>query len=234
VIAEGKRTIVAEQFRHLRTSLGYLGINAKKKKMLITSTISGEGKSFVTINLGISLALMGKKVVLIELDLRKPKLSEALGVPRSVGITNFLIDQKDPEEIIRSTSIKNLFVIPSGPIPPNPSELILNGKVQELFAYLETQFDYLLIDTTPVSPVTDASILSPLCDVTLYLVRHNYTPRVAIQKMEEQNKVKSLKNMVIIFNGVKERGSAKYGYGYGYAEEEKAGGMRRGLMKILS
>ncbi|MFT4015920.1 MAG: polysaccharide biosynthesis tyrosine autokinase [Agriterribacter sp.] len=216
VIAEGKRSFIAEQFRQLRTSLGYLGINNRKKKIMITSSISGEGKSFITANLGVSLALIGKKVVIIELDLRKPKLSDAFSVSRTRGISNYFIGDAEVEEIIKKTDTNNLFVIPSGPIPPNPSELILNGRMQELLAYLELHFDYIIVDTAPVNPVTDAFIMSPMCDATLFVIRHGYTPRIYIQKLDEQNRIRELKNMAIVFNGVKNRAYGNYGYGYGY------------------
>lgn len=217
VIGEGKRTYVAEQFRQLRTALGYIGINSRKKKILVTSTMSGEGKTFISTNLAISLALMGKKVVLIELDLRKPKLSEVFNISRKVGISNYFIGEKEPDEIIKRTNVNNnLFIIPSGPIPPNPSELIVNGKLQELFTYLEAHFDYILIDTAPISPVTDAYIVSPLCDATLYVIRHGYTPRMYVQKLDEHNTIQGLKNVAIVFNGVQKRGYGNYGYGYGF------------------
>lgn len=217
VITEGNRSFIAEQFRQLRTSLGYLGINSRKKKILVTSTISGEGKSFITANLGVSLSLMGKKVVLLELDLRKPKLSGIFNMSQQSGITNFFIGEKEVEDIIKKCEgYNNLFIIPAGPIPPNPSELIMNGRLQELLHYLESVFDYIIIDTAPVNPVTDAYILSPLCDATLYVIRHGITPRNYIQKLDEHNKIKGLNNMAIIFNGVRNRGFSKYGYGYGY------------------
>jgi tyrosine-protein kinase Etk/Wzc len=228
VIAEGKRTLVAEHFRYLRTSLGFLGINSRKKKILVTSNISGEGKSFITANLGISLSLIGKKVCLIELDLHKPTLSNKFGIPNDVGITNYLLEQNNVEKIIQRTETNNLYLIPSGPLPSNPSELILNGKLQELFAYLEETFDYILIDTVPINPVTDAHILSPLCDATLFIVRYGYTPKAFIQRLEEQNRIKSLKNIAIVFNGIRHKGFNKYGYnynynyGYEYVEEGKA------------
>ena len=216
VIAEGKRSFIAEQFRQLRTSLGYLGINSRNKKILLTSSISGEGKSFITANLGVSLALIGKKVVIIELDLRKPKLSDAFNISRTKGISNYFIGDMEAEEIIKSTETANLFLIPSGPIPPNPSELILNGRLAELLVYLESHFDYIIVDTAPVNPVTDAYIISPMCDATLFVMRHGYTPRFYLQKLDEQNRVRELKNMAIIFNGVKNKGYGNYGYGYGY------------------
>lgn len=239
VIGEGKRNHIAEEFRQLRTSLGYMGINNRKKKILLTSTISGEGKSFICANLGVSLALTGKKVVIIELDLRKPALSNIVNVSREVGITNYFIGDKEADEIIKRTPVNdNLFVIPSGPIPPNPSELILSGRLTELLTYLEGIFDYIIIDTAPVSPVTDAYILSPMCDATLYVIRHGYTPKASVEMIDRNNKVRSLKNLAIIFNGVKARGIGNYGFGYGYgygngygyAEEEGKKRKKKGLV----
>lgn len=217
VIGDGKRSIIAEQFRQLRTALAYIGINNRKKKILLTSTISGEGKSFLAANMAVSLGLTNKKVVLLEMDLRKPKLSELFNVSREVGLTNYFIGSKEADHIIKSTAVsKNVFIIPSGAIPPNPSELILNGRLEELLKYLETIFDYIIIDSAPVSPVTDAYILSPMCDATLYIVRHGVTPKVAIKMLDENIRMRTLKNMAIIFNGVKNRGIGQYGYGYGY------------------
>lgn len=216
VVAEGKRSFIAEQFRQLRTSLGYMGIDETHKKIMITSSITGEGKSFVAINLGISLSLMDKKVVLLELDLRKPKLSEQFNVSRHIGLSNYLIGKASMKDVIKQTGSKNLSLIPSGPIPPNPSELISNSRLQELLAYLDTQFDYILIDTAPINPVTDAFILSPLCDITLFVLRHTYTPKLFLKKLEEKLKIKRLKNLGIVYNGVKGKGFGKYGYGYGY------------------
>jgi tyrosine-protein kinase Etk/Wzc len=165
----------------------------------------------------VSLALTGKKVVLIELDLRKPKLSESFNISREVGISNYFIGDKESDEIIKRTEVnENLFIIPAGPIPPNPSELILNGRMEELLSYLDTIFDYIIIDTAPVSPVTDAYILSPMCDATLYIIRHGYTPKTYVQMLDENNKVRSLKNVAIVFNGVRSRGLGKFDYGYGY------------------
>ncbi|MBX2921981.1 MAG: polysaccharide biosynthesis tyrosine autokinase [Chitinophagaceae bacterium] len=227
VIAEGKRSFIAEQFRQLRTSLGYLGINSRRKKILVTSSISGEGKSFICANLGISLALIDKKVVLIELDLRKPKLSQLFNIPRHSGISNYLISEKEAEDIIKSTGTSNLFIIPSGPVPPNPSELILNGRLQELLQYLEKHFDYIIIDTAPVNPVTDAHIISPMCDATLFVIRQGYTPRVHLQRLDEQSRLQGLKNAAIVFNGIKASKFSSYGYGYGYTEDEPANKVKK-------
>ena len=216
VISEGKRSFIAEQFRQLRTSLGYMGIDESHKRILLTSSISGEGKSFIAINLGISLALMGKKIALLEFDLRKPKLSEQLQISRQVGLSTYLIGKIAETEIVKPTSFENLFLIPAGPIPPNPSELISNGRISELLAYLDETFDYIIIDTAPVNPVTDAYILSPVADVTLFVIRHDYTPKMFLQKLEQQHKISTLKNPAIVYNGIRGKGVNKYGYGYGY------------------
>ncbi len=222
VIAEGKRSFIAEQFRQLRTSLSYMGIDESHKRILLTSSISGEGKSFIAINLGISLALMGKKVALLELDLRKPKLSEQFSISRKEGLSNYLIGKMQADDIIKSTSFENLFLIPAGPIPPNPSELISNGRLSELLDYLEKSYDYIIIDTAPVNPVTDAYIISPLANVTLFVIRHDYTLKMFLQKLEQQHKISTLKNPAIIYNGIRGKGVNKYGYGYGYGYTEES------------
>ncbi len=222
VISEGKRSFIAEQFRQLRTSLSYMGVDETHKRILLTSSISGEGKSFIAINMGISLALMGKKVALLELDLRKPKLSEQFHISREEGLSNYLIGKIEPGKIIKSTEFENLSLFPSGPIPPNPSELISNGRLAELLTHLEKSFDYLIIDSAPVNPVTDAYIISPLADVTLFVIRHGYTPKMFLKKLGQQNKMNTLKNPAIVYNGIRGKGVNKYGYGYGYGYTEDA------------
>jgi capsular exopolysaccharide synthesis family protein len=203
----------------LRIGLNYLGQNAEIKKVLVTSTISGEGKSFVAINLAQSLALTGKKVVLLELDLHNPAISKALNIPNEKGVTDYLKKKMELEEIIKRSDFNpNLFIVPSGTLPNNPTELLMNGRAKELINYLDTIFDYVVIDTAPVNPVTDAYVLSPYCDTTLYVIRHKYTPKVLVQRIDENNRINQLHNLAIIFNGVHSRGFSKnnYGYGYGY------------------
>ena len=228
VTGDGKRTLVAEQFRKLRIALSYTGINSKNKKILVTSTIGGEGKSFVANNLAVSLAMTGKKVVLMELDLNRPTISDKLQVKVDSGITDYLLGKREHDQIIKRTKIHdNLFIVPSGPLPENPSELLMNGRIQTLLAQLHPMFDYIIVDAAPVSPVTDAYILSPYCDVTLYVVRHRYTPLAAVEKIDENNKVNQLHNVAIVFNGVRSYGLFKknnyYGYGYGYTSNKKTG-----------
>ena len=217
VIQQGKRTFIAEQFRRMRTSLGYVGGNAGKKKILITSSLSGEGKSFVAANLALSLALTDKKVVLLELDLANPSLSNKLDVNYDEGVSSYLQGECEPEQIIKRTTISdNLFFVPSGPLPDNPSELLMSEKLQELLSYLDIAFDIIIIDSAPASLLSDAYVLSPMCDVTLYVVKHKFTPKSYLERLDEENEVNQLKNLRIVFNGIQSRGFTKNGYGYGY------------------
>ncbi|MVN23443.1 GumC family protein [Mucilaginibacter arboris] len=219
VIGNNQKTLIAEQFRKLRTTLNYLGIGGNHKRILITSAISGEGKSFVAANLAISLSLTGKKVVLLDFDLNNPSLAAKLNIDSDhVGVTEYLQGTTGPDKIIRPTEIdENLFFISTGKLPKNPSELIMNEKAGDLLNYLDGIFDYIVIDVAPVGPVSDAYILSPFCDATLYIVRHGFTPKVFIERIDENNRLNKLTNAAIVFNGVSNRGIAhKYGYGYGY------------------
>ncbi|WP_276372794.1 polysaccharide biosynthesis tyrosine autokinase [Chryseolinea sp. H1M3-3] len=225
VISNRKNGVIAEQFRKLRASLSYIGIVGNRKKLLITSAIPGEGKSFISANLGLTLALGGKRVILLELDLSNPSLSNKLGIPKKEGMTSFLEGKNNLQDIIvRTPAHKNLFIIPSGTLPENPTELIMNGRVEKLFEYLEENFDYIIVDTAPVCALSDAYILSPLCDATLYIVRHNYTPKAILERLDENNKINELKNLTILFNSIQSRGFSKntYGYGYSYSYANKA------------
>lgn len=218
VTGDSKKTFIAEQFRRLRITLIQVGINSIRKRILVTSSISGEGKSFVAANLAMTLALTGKKVVLLDFDLNNPSLSN-LGVKAKTGITEFLQGTESADNIINKTNLhKNLFMIMPGKLPQNPTELIMNGRVPELLDYLDSMFDYIVIDTAPVVPVTDAYLLSTYCDGTLYVVRHGYTPGVLVERIDENNKIHPLNNVAIVFNGVTSRGfgNKSYGYGYGY------------------
>ncbi len=207
---------LTEQFRHLRASIGLFSNKNLQKKILVTSSIAGEGKSFVSNNLAVSLAASRKKVVLVDLDLRNPKTSELFGVSKNIGTINFLEGECTAEEIVTKTNYKNLSVVPVGIGTSDPTELLLDDKLNNLFLYLEKEFDYIIVDTAPVEPVADAYLLSEYCDMTLFVVRHGYTPKAIIQNLQESGKMKDLKNPVIVFNSVKGRGIFKKGYGRGY------------------
>ncbi|MGZ8549556.1 MAG: GumC family protein, partial [Chitinophagaceae bacterium] len=214
VMVDGSNSFIAQQFRKLRASLPFMGIGAKRKKILVTSSIAGEGKSFTVANLGLSLALTGKKVVVVELDLTNPTLSSKLGIGEEKGVSGYLNGELEPEEIIKRTEVNsNLFIISAGTLPHNPSELILSERLPELLSYLEKLFDYILIDTAPVAALADAYAIAPYCDATLYIVRHAHTPKVIVQRLEASNKVNALKNVAIIFNGVRSRGFTSDSYG---------------------
>jgi tyrosine-protein kinase Etk/Wzc len=229
VIEEGKRTLVAEEFRELRTNLNYVTFKTKNssKVILITSSIPGEGKSFVSINTSISLCLTGSKVVLLEFDLRKPKISKELGINRNPGLSTYFIGKATANEIVQShATIANFSIIPSGPIPPNPSELISNERLNELFDYLKQHFDYIIVDSPPVGAVTDAKILANVADATLYIMRQNYTHNSFLKLINEVQQKEMLPNVNIVFNGIKVKSipGYKYGNSYGYGYKYGYGG----------
>ena len=216
-ISEGKRTIIAEQFRSMRTNLAFMGMNEEHKTLLVTSSISGEGKSFIALNLAMSITLTGKRVALMEMDLRKPKLSKYLGISRDPGISNYLINMSNIEEIIKVTDYPNLFVVSAGPIPPNPTELIGSPKFVSMMEELKTRFDYIIIDSAPIGPVTDSQLLAVYADTTVYVVRHGLTPKVFLRMINDLYEQKKFNNMAIVFNGLKKRGISFLSYGYGYS-----------------
>jgi capsular exopolysaccharide synthesis family protein len=218
VIEAGKRSFIAEEFRKIRVSLHFLGIDATHKKILVTSSIPGEGKSFIAANLGISNSLTGKKVVLVDIDLHNPGLGRIFDkTPEDAGVSDYLMGKKEPKDIIKKVpGHDNLYFVSSGTLHESPSELLLNGKINDLVAYLEENFDLVVMDTAPVVLVTDAHILSKLSNATLYVVRHKYTPKMLIKRIDENMKINPLTNPAIVFNGVKMRGFFKNNYGYGY------------------
>jgi capsular exopolysaccharide synthesis family protein len=168
--------MVAEQFRIIRSNLQYVLPNIQKPVIIVTSSVSGEGKSFISTNMGGALSLTGKKTVILEFDIRKPKVLSGLGLPKGPGITNFLVGKAELSDLIRPVpEQENLFVLGCGPVPPNPSELLLDPKVDEMFAWLQANFDVVLVDTAPVGMVSDAMTLGKYADCTLYLVRQGHT-----------------------------------------------------------
>jgi capsular exopolysaccharide synthesis family protein len=216
------KTALAEQFRQLRMGLGLYSKQTQKRKILVTSSIGGEGKSFVSGNLAKSLASSGKKVVLIDFDMRNPKTTGLFNLDNKAGLKEYLEEAKETDEVIHATDTDHLFVIPAGEMAINPTELLLGSRLGDLFEYLENHFDYVIADTAPVQPVTDAYVVSEYCDATLFVIRHKYTPKVMVQLLDDNNKIKALKNLNIVFNGVKPRGffgRTGFGYGYGYGYE---------------
>ncbi len=216
--------MVAEQFRIIRSNLQYIIGKAEKFTLLVTSSFSGEGKSFLSTNVGAVLALAGKKTVILEFDIRKPKVLSGLNMPKGPGITNFLVGKSDnlQELISQVPDQENLFVLGCGPVPPNPSELLLGIRVDELFTWLREHFDVVIIDTAPVGMVSDAQTLSKFADCTLYLTRQGHTFKKQIVLIDEFYRENKLPKISIIINDVKMKagygyyGYGRYGYGYGY------------------
>ena len=215
------KSALSESFRAIRSSLQYLYKQQSltgAKTLMITSSVSGEGKTFTTLNIATVFALSEKKTVIIGLDLRKPKLFEEFNLSNEVGVVNYLIKQKTVDEIINPTHIPFLDVILSGPIPPNPAEMIMSDGMQDLIEELKKKYDYIILDTPPVGLVSDALELAQYCDVILYIVRQNFTKKEMITLLNNRVKRGELKNTSIILNGFQNKAKygAGYGYGYGY------------------
>lgn len=223
VVNKTTRSMVAEQFRIIRSNLQYIVGKSDKTAILVTSSFSGEGKSFISTNVGAVMALAGKKTVILELDIRKPKVLSGLGMQKGPGITNFLIGKGELKDLVRPVpDHENLFVLGCGPVPPNPSELLLSPKVDEMFAWVKENFDVVMVDTAPVGMVSDAQTLSKYVDCTLYLVRQGHTFKKQVTLIDEFYKDNKLPSVSIIINDVKMKpgygyyGYGRYGYGYGY------------------
>lgn len=211
------KSALSESFRAIRSSLQFLYKKQNidgAKTLMITSSVSGEGKTFCSINIATIFALSEKKTVIVGLDLRKPKLFEEFNLNNDIGVANYLIHQNTVDEIIKNTPIPNLDVILSGPIPPNPGELIISESMAALLEELKQKYDYIILDTPPVGLVSDALELDQYCDAMLYIVRQNYSKKDMIAMLNNRVKRGELKNVSIVLNGFENK--AKYGTGYGY------------------
>ncbi|MDD3319937.1 MAG: polysaccharide biosynthesis tyrosine autokinase [Paludibacter sp.] len=225
VVKENSTDSFTEVVRLLRTNLLFVMDNPNKKVINVVSSISGEGKSFVTINLAMSLALLDKKVIVIGLDTRKPKLADYMNLDNNTGITLFLTGQLSKEQLIQPSGIHpNLSAIMAGPIPPNPNELLAKPALDQLIKELRADYDYILIDTAPVGVVSDSFSLNRLADVNLYVVRADYTHKKNIEDATKLYKNKKLKNLYFVLNAIDiKKNTYHYGYnkknGYGYGYE---------------
>jgi len=224
VVSDSERSSVAESFRLLRTNINFMltGVKEGGKTIFITSTISGEGKTFVAINLAAVLSLTDKKVLLIGADIRKPKIGDYLELTYEKGLTHYLIDNDlKITDIIVSVSEVNFDFIGSNLIPPNPSELLMNGRFEDVLAYGKQHYDYVIVDTAPVNLVTDTLLLSHLADMFIFVVRANYLDKrlLSIPKMMYEDK--RLPNMAMLINCTDLERGYGYGYGYGYTYYEE-------------
>jgi len=223
------RSFVTEAFRAIRTNLEYFAPNVKCKSVLITSNRPGVGKTFCSINLGIILAKGGKKVLLLELDLHKPKIYSALNVAADAGISSLLVGKSSPQEVVKTTSIDNLDVVVAGPTPPNASELILSPHLAELFVYAREHYDYIVIDTPPMGIISDAQLLMKYSDINLFILNTKFNPREGMDFAHNVVANNKLGNFVFVLNNVRPKYSSyynknyryAYGYGSGYTQENE-------------
>lgn len=222
VVTKHGRKLIAEQFRILRTNLQYVLPRKEDVVVLVTSSSSGEGKSFISTNLGVVMALAGKKTVILEFDIRKPKIMSSLNLANKVGITNYLIGKaKFKDIVVPVPECDNLYVIPCGAIPPNPSEMLLDPRLDELFREVKELFDFVVIDTAPVGLVSDSIVLSRFADVCFYIVRHDYTFKKQLQILNDIDENRKLPKVNLVVNDIKiAKGYGQYfGYGgYGYLD----------------
>ncbi len=218
VVARKPKSSIAEAFRSIRANLMFLGLADQHKIVMITSSVGGEGKSFSTLNLATVLSLQHHKVIIVGMDLRKPQLVQDLGIKNDTGVSTYLIGKTLLEDVIFKTNIENLDIIPSGPVPPNPAELLTKKETKELLEKLKDRYDYIIIDTPPVGIVSDAMMLMSLADINVFILRENYSKKQYIKTINEYYTQGKVKNLCILLNdsGMNQHYGYGYSYGYGY------------------
>jgi tyrosine-protein kinase Etk/Wzc len=207
----------AESFRSVRTAIKFFIKENEKPVIAITSTISSEGKTFISVNLAAIVAMLGKRVLLVGLDLRKPRINRVFKFEDSPGMSTYLNGDCEYDMVIRKTQIENLFYAPSGPIPPNPAELLERERMKLFIEKAKKEFDYIIIDTPPVAIVTDTMLLAPFVDLNLFIVRQRYTSRGTLEIVENLYQQGELKNIALILNDINLSGYYGYGIRYGYS-----------------
>jgi capsular exopolysaccharide synthesis family protein len=223
LIKPNDRTALAESFRILRTNLAYFKSPKKGDEaevVFVTSTTKGEGKTFAALNLANTWASTGKKTLLLGCDLRNPQIHNTLNLSKDTpGVSSFLYEKNieiNDLVIKKAFEFDNLDTILSGNIPPNPAELLLNGRFDEMIEELKTQYDYIVVDTAPTLLVTDTLLISKHADVTAYIIRADFTDKKLLKHIKDLKSEKKINSMGLVLNGVKEKGAYGYGYNYGY------------------
>lgn len=221
-VREGVNSASAELFRLLRTNIHFmLPPNTSNPVILVTSNINGEGKSYVATNMAMSLALLGKKVALVGLDIRKPMLAQYLNLPSQGLLTSYLSDSDyTVDDLIIPSGTNGLDILPAGIVPPNPNELLMSDRLDQLFAELRQRYDYVVVDSAPVALISDTFQLNRVADMTVYVCRARYTTFDLIDFLNQVNEQKRLPNIVTVLNGVN-ASKAGYGYGYGYGTNKR-------------
>jgi len=216
VIQKGEHSTISELFRYIRTNLGVLNPDVPNQVMLVTSCMKGEGKTFFSINLGLTLALLNKRVLMLEFDLRKPDLLQKMNMLQQKGITDYLQGDTDNlhDCIQQYSNADNLYVMGCGSLPQDPAELLMNDRMDMLFDWAKERFDYLIIDTSPVGAVADAFSLAQYADLSVYLVRYNYTNTHQLDILRDVYDNGKFKNLMVVFNDAKKENRQAYAYGY--------------------
>lgn len=236
VVGPNVSTPIAELFRLLRNNIGFTKNGANKKVILVTSSISGEGKTFVATNLALTYALTGKKVVVVGMDIRRPVLAHKFGLNNQQGVTTFLSGQvADINSLLHKSDLSdNLYILPAGPVPPNPNELLLSENMGRMMEQLRDDFDYVILDSAPIGVISDSFLIIPYSDIQLYVTRASYSTKSCLKVLHQAIRDNRLSDPYIVLNGVDINSGSysyrKYGhyyrgsnstYGYGYATREK-------------
>lgn len=227
VVHENKNNVMEEVFRSIRSNIQFM-LKEDQKVIMFTSTTSGEGKTFTAANLAVSFALLGKKVLVMGLDIRKPRLTNLFELKdKNIGITNLLVHDNPTREdicanILNSGVNRNLDIMPAGPIPPNPAELVSRESLDNIFATLRKEYDYIIVDTAPVGLVTDTLMIARVADLTVYMCRADYTPKSSFEFINSLSAQKKLPQVSIVINGI-DMSKKKYGYYYGYGKYGRYG-----------
>ncbi len=223
VVKDGKTSSIVELFRYVRNNLQFLLNKEDDKVILVTSSVSGEGKSFISTNIASSFALLGKRVALVGMDIRSPKLATMLDLQEMPGVTSYLSrNDVTIDQIAQSCKeVKGLDVFVGGAIPPNPSELLLGDRVKDFFNDLRANYDVIIVDSAPVAMVSDSFALDKYTNATVYVTRANFTQRKHIKFMNRISANKQLKNMCVVLNDTKPSSDNTYGYGYGKTKDEE-------------
>lgn len=218
IVEQSPNSLISESFRNLRTNLQYANVETEAKTYLVTSFLPGEGKTFTSVNLAAILAKSGKRTVIIELDLHKPRVYKRFGLqPQLKGITTCITGQNTFEEIITPTHVANLFCIYSGPVPPNPSDFVLSEKMKDIINKAKTEFDYVIIDTPPAGLLSDSVYLIQNVDASIFVLNTKSSTKKVINFLEEVIEANSIKNVLLLLNGIARPAKRYYYQGYGYS-----------------